>query len=1022
MVAFDSENTLKIAYEHYENGDYYQSRQLLVNESSSIPLADFYLYESYLAREELGIKKSQNYLHQALDQLASKNSSTAYEISLNLALDAYLQKDLTALSQALIQGRHYTQSKDPWLYFFQGLLAYHQENYSNALTFWKLSESKQWLSPWMRTSFQKHFSEEEMCLKFLHAEIETGEILETRKKLQDLLNKYRRPYQDDIRYLISLSILKEAHHYPLTERSPFFEKAWEYLRDIPNNNSFIVKEKNRVAKFFEKQVLQEIVQQNFSTLPIYAAALEKWQSVDELQDLCQKIAQFFNALTLTDHLAEATLTIHELEKSLPQGWVKEQMALCIHQQMPQILSTDNIELLNTYWGISKDFLVSQNISLPIFSQAILSKLFETIEQEDKPLQSREAYLSFLQNYENDPQHRYDLAKQMVQKAIRLWLDKRQSLKALELIKLAKRLPDVSEQALLKDDIEQAVVYIHRKIHLEDSVEDFSNLQLAITQFNLSHLNLMDEQEISNQLADAEYQFHQGHLSIASKKIAWVLNNIPDNYTARKIAALIAFEEGKYAEIGPHQIYLTSSDSDLKDLFNFLTSYHEPYLSSESSATHLSDSLKLKLAQAFLIESQPEKALFWLDKMASKNDETCLGYYLAAFQKKSWDRVLDLYSLLDFRYAHTPVLQAMFIQACIAKNQWEKADQMFTQLLALPIDKEENPVNNPLEQHLQRFHLDAFAAHYFLHIKKDPQSAWICLKNSSYLSQELLLQRAELASQCKDYASSILDLKTYLKFDDCLSREKALSLIAQNYFVLEHYEDSVIALKKFINIAAFNPSQEKMYVQALIATGAQSSILPAKNTSTNSFEGTKKSGKIATSGDLSESLTFKLMQVKELISRENLQDPFSEKILSTYAFLKDVNEQYPYFPEAWYLKGQILTAMQFHQAAKSCLAQAIEVCPTYREAYKNLASLYILDYDFQAAAILLKRALEISPKDRTLWVSIGHVYEALNQFEDALNAWNQVLCLDPHSHESYKKIAHLTHCLLNERVSYYMTRG
>ena len=1015
MVAFDSENTLKMAYEHYENGDYYQSRQLLVNEDNSIPLADFYLYESYLAREELGIKKSQKYLYQALDQLASKNSSTAYEISLNLAFDAYLQKDLTALSHALIQSRHYTKSEDPWLYFFQGLLAYLKENYSDALTFWKLSGTKQWLSPWMRTSFQKHFSEEEMCLKFLHAEIESGEVLETRKKLQDLLNKYRCTYQDDIRYLIGLSILKEAHHYPLTQRSPFFEKAWEYLRDIPNNNSFVLKEKTRVAKFFEKQVLQEVVQQNFSTLPICAAALEKWQSVDELQSFCQEIAQFFKALILTDHLAEASLAINEFEKSLPEGLIKEQIALNMHQQMHQILSMENIELLDAYWELSKDFLVSQNISFPIFSQAILNKLFETIEQEDKSFTNSQAYLSFLQTYENDPHRRYDLAKQMIQKAISFWLEKRQSLKAIELIKLAKQLPDISEHGLLQDDIEQAVVYIHRNIHLEDLVEDFSNLQLAIAQLHLFHLNLFEEQDISNQLADAQYQFHQGHLSLASKKIEWVLKNNPEDYIARKIAALIAFEEGRYAEIQQHQKYLNPSDKDLKDLFAFLASFNSPSFSPEPS-----ENVKLKLAQTFLIRSQPEKALFWLDKLVTKDDEALLGYYVAAFQNKAWEKVLDLYCQLDFRHAHKSVLQAMCIQACIAKNQLEKADLLFNQLISNRHGDDETKIHSSLEKHLQHFNVDAFAAHYFLHIKKDPQDALKALKNSSSLPKELLLQRAELAFQSKDYYSSILDLRAYLQFEDSASREKALNLMAQNYFVLGHYEDCIIYYKKLMELTPQNRYLEKTYEQALTAVGCRSSILALATPTIAPFESKRRSGHVANTQDLTESITLKLLEVKQWVSQGLLQHPYSEKFLSAYAILKNMTEQYPYFSEGWFLKGQILSGMQFHEAAKVSYAKAIETCPSHIEAYKNLASLYLLENDFYNASFYLKRSLELSPHDKALWVRLGKAYESLNQFEEALTAWHQALLLDPHSNEFYIKIAHLTQCILNERVSYCMT--
>ena len=267
MVAFDSENTLRRAYEHFANKEYYEARQLLINEDSPIPLADFYLYEAYLAREELGIKKSQGYLLQATQELSTKKSSTALEISLNLALDAYLQKDSDALQNAIEQSRIYAAQEDPWIHFFTGCHAYLVRDYPQALKSWEESKTKDWLSHWMQTSFESHLPRNQIELKRLHAEIETGQLWAGRKKLEQYLLTYPEQYHDDIHFLLALSYLKEGDKLPLDKRTFAFQKSIELLSLLPANNSFYIQEKQSILNIVKIRSSKKSLKNTSITFP-----------------------------------------------------------------------------------------------------------------------------------------------------------------------------------------------------------------------------------------------------------------------------------------------------------------------------------------------------------------------------------------------------------------------------------------------------------------------------------------------------------------------------------------------------------------------------------------------------------------------------------------------------------------------------------------------------------------------------------------------------------------------------------
>lgn len=1040
MVAFDSENTLSKAYEHFANKEYYESRYLLINEDNSIPVADFYLYEAYLAREELGIRKSQGYLLQAIQELSTKKSSTALEITLNLALDAYLQKDANALQIAIEQSRQYAAQEEPWVHFFTGFQAYLNKDYPLALKSWEAGKTRIWLSNWMKTSFESHLSQQQSDLHYLHSEIETGQLWAARKKLEQYLLTLPE-YRDDIHFFLALSYIKEGNKLAYDKRSFVYQKSIELFHQVPANNAYYVQEKQTILNTFKEQILQEISHNQFLDISLYISALEKWQASEQLEALSIDLARMFNEKVMTGNNAEATTLLGGLSESMSEGELKRLFTMKLAKQMYYAINKGSLRHLDEYWTLYQNYLSTQNQAFPILADATASKILELIENDDSNFEKTNPYIHLWKSLEKDPYNRYFLAQQLVNKAQRFWSVNGEPQKAIALIKIAELLPFATENDLIHADIERAIIKTYRQAVLQDHVNEFSFIQIAVNEFNLSDAEILDRKETANQLADAQYLFHTKSYSIAEAKARWVLKTDPDNQIARKIAALTAYEAGRYGEVIEHIKHLKTVDASINEalaISKILTGdalEGHVLLQTLSEKQPLSNEAVLRIGFGYLISGRSDNGMLWLNKIPITNDEILTGYCIAAFQKHEWEKVISLYKQLPSPYTQIPAIQGIAIQAFIAQNQIEQANEIFTQLFLnssyYDIQTEGSKAFILLQNHLSYFDTNDFAARYFLHIKKDPASALKKFRQIKNSTPELLLERAELAYSLKNYSESIQDLQKSLQSSKGPIHEKALMLLGSIYMQLGFYPDSVHQFQELFTLnPQQNPSIHQSYCQALMAIGRfdQASqhftlmgmiplsplIAPQElgitlDPSTPAHQRLKMLELQLTL--YPESISLQMLLAKELMLRaENSHS--HEELLLAYETLETLNEKHPYIPEAWFLQGQVLGRLHFNQSAANSFAKSISLSPNYAEAYKQLAIINSAENDFLAATYNLKQTLQITPHDVEAWKSLAYLEETQHQLAEAIRAWSQVAKLDPENPSYFIKIAKLNLALQN----------
>lgn len=1027
MVAFDSENNLKQAYTYFSQKRYYEARQHLLNEDHSIPLADFYLYEAYLAREELGIKKSQGYLEKAKKELLIKKSSTAFEIILNSALDAFLLKDKAALKIAIEEGLKYTSKTNPWIQFFLGNQAYLDNNFSLALEAWHASESRQWLSPWMRKSFENHFSSEQQKLNELHAQIETDTFYTAREKLKKIENTYSETYRSNIQYLLALSYLKEAVCLPAHEQVAAFQKANEYLSQIPSNDPFYRLHQSTIYHAFKAQAVRELQTKRYKDLVFLTNFLEKQQALHAVTELSEVISCLFTEKIITGNLLEATSLITQLGDILPEGKLKQLLSDRFLNHMMQAIEKGHIRHLPDYWNLSKSFLVATPSSVSPLRKVLQNKIFHILENDHPELALTKTYLSLWFSIESSSLQHYILAQELIEKAYHQWSHESNYQKALCLLKIAKSFSSDTHAALIHETLEKTMVKVYQSAALKDNIQEIPYIQEAIQIFKLSDLAALNQQETSYHFEDALYLFRIGDYKQALKKVAWVLHSYPHHLPARRIAALSAYQEGFYKEVLEHIAYLQELDHALQEAYilsKALINDEDPIFTNFDT---LSEDTKLRLAYGYLTLSKTEKGLFWLRQLDPSYAEVGLGDCIAAFQMQQWDHAWNIYNQLPHPYKQIPALQGMLIQASIAQGKREDAESLFSMMnfetpVAHSIDCSQ--AFNILYRTLSTFDAEDFAGRYFLYVKNDPENALKHFQSIKNPNKNQLLERADLAISLQHYALAVSDLSQYLRLCLHAEREPALLSLGHLCFLQGYYHDSVRYYQEVFTLNEKQSSEVQECFSLALAQIGRTDLAtkytswihtppPLKEDSFNFEPDLSKAERLhcirSRLKDYPESLSLNILLSKVLID-ESFSISF-EDLFEAYAILTSLNRQYPLFPDVWYLQGQVLTKLHAPQAAKVAFTQSVLLNNAFIDAYKNLVELNTEEGDIIAASYNLKQILKFNPSDWEAWESLAVLYETHGLLHEALDTWRQLVQIHPYPLQYYKKMAE-THLILH----------
>jgi tetratricopeptide (TPR) repeat protein len=118
-------------------------------------------------------------------------------------------------------------------------------------------------------------------------------------------------------------------------------------------------------------------------------------------------------------------------------------------------------------------------------------------------------------------------------------------------------------------------------------------------------------------------------------------------------------------------------------------------------------------------------------------------------------------------------------------------------------------------------------------------------------------------------------------------------------------------------------------------------------------------------------------------------------------LKEAIELNPSFAEAYVNRGNTYASLKQFERAIADFDRAIELNPSFAEAYVNRGNTYASLKQFERAIADFDRAIELNPSFAEAYVNRGNTYASLKQFERAIADFDRAIELNPFLAQAYK---------------------
>ena len=111
-------------------------------------------------------------------------------------------------------------------------------------------------------------------------------------------------------------------------------------------------------------------------------------------------------------------------------------------------------------------------------------------------------------------------------------------------------------------------------------------------------------------------------------------------------------------------------------------------------------------------------------------------------------------------------------------------------------------------------------------------------------------------------------------------------------------------------------------------------------------------------------------------------------------------------EVHYNLGQAHAKQRQVENALKHFRKAVDLDPTYWQAWLNLGSLEALQGNLQEAKVIFRRVAQAQPQRPEAWVNLAHTFLGLRQSEAAVHAYEQALKVNPRQPRIYAELLQL----------------
>lgn len=513
--------------------------EALEKDHGSYPIA---IYKGYLAQARKKFKEADSWF-----QAVSEKEIAYEELYFSRAANAYFEGHDNQCIQFVQLTEPYCPEFSKHL-FFQGLVCYLQDNYSEALEAWShLSncylEEKQ---SWHDVIQKKLFSSEWLDLHIAHCFVEEGDLGSAQQVLEKNLHlseqKIEQSGYTGLSYLfLALASLKEARLAPLAERDSAYKLVRFYLDKSGMLPLVFHREKSRVIALVQEEIkwlLQspQLHEWAFSFIHL----LDEWKAERTIENLADYVA-----VCLTEHSFLDEGFCERLNIEFPTGPFHTLLSEKLVAKVSAGISKDPYEQLHLMWETVERLALNSSKIASQISQEVSDEIFRSIHHDTESLERTADYLKFWKELEGAPARYFHFAHSLIGHGEMLWKKEGQEKKGTRLMELALSIVDEHEKPLLLKQIELFLTMLYREAEGANMVRRLSLIYDALAFFHLGGHSLASPESLANHLADADYLFRVRRYVAAQTHAEWVLKFEPTNYEALRLYGLSSFHLGDY---------------------------------------------------------------------------------------------------------------------------------------------------------------------------------------------------------------------------------------------------------------------------------------------------------------------------------------------------------------------------------------------------------------------------------------------------------------------------------------------
>lgn len=504
------------------------------------------LYQAYILRELDEISKSNSRLKRALIKAKKEGRhERAFEIQLNLALNAYLKKENILLKSFITEMLQLQNSKSSlkkygyYLSIFRGIDAYIDKDYEKAIDFFEQSKhynSNQTLSKWMKCSFDRKLPKNSIDHMLIHARIETSEFDQAKELLKDWKSKNSNEIilKEELLFFKAYKQLKKSIKEK-QEISKSLEKIQSSLEKI-RNKAHILEKQNLILKNLYNEVLISLDNNDFQSFILTTQFLDLLNDETDLE------------LFLDNLLSKLKRKLFESEEdralklidSLPYRFYVK-LLYKIQNELKETLKKKNEEDLIKYNALIKHLKNEPLFNERTYQEEISFLILDLILNSEK--NNIDTLFDFWTLNEADRNLNANFANNLIEKGEKLWLNQGMYEKAKDFFYFASKISSSEKTPEIQEKLEKTLRLIQKKAMRDDDIKQHIPLINTLKTLKLNPLNLYDKQDKNQILEDALYFFHRGYPSKAVERISVILNLDDENEEANRLLYLIAYESG-----------------------------------------------------------------------------------------------------------------------------------------------------------------------------------------------------------------------------------------------------------------------------------------------------------------------------------------------------------------------------------------------------------------------------------------------------------------------------------------------